>query len=66
LLYAATGTSKGMVLWKLGDVENKGRKKGARNAQCSLCGQDISRCAKIQVTGGEVCEKWKSSQEQVP
>jgi hypothetical protein len=54
-----------MALWKLGTWKIKGRKMGARNVQCSLCGQGISRFAKIQVTGGEFCETLKSSQEQV-
>jgi len=47
-------------------VENKEALDGSQ--ECSVfyvCGQGISRCAKIQVTGRESCEKWKSSQEQV-
>jgi hypothetical protein len=56
---------KGMALWMLGAWKIKGRRMGARNVQCSLCGQGISRCGKIQVIGGEVREMWTSSQEQV-
>ena len=47
-------------------VENKGALVGSQEYSVFyVCGQGISRCAKIQVTGGESCGKWKSSPEQV-
>jgi len=33
--------------------QNKGRRMGARNFQCSMCGQVISRFAKIKGAGLE-------------
>jgi hypothetical protein len=73
MLYVATGTNEGTALWKLGVWKIKERWMGAGNVQYSMCVvtvfyvccHGISRCAKIQVTGGEFCEKWKSSQVQM-
>ena len=33
--------------------QNKGRRIGVRNVQCSMCGQGNSRCAKIKDAGLE-------------
>jgi hypothetical protein len=48
------------------DLENKGALDGSQECLVFyVCGQGISIFAKIQATGRESSEKWKSSREQV-